>query len=168
EPGGGTLFGDAACGSPPFDAAFRRFVTELLPNNPLVSIPRDDELYSTKVGFDLADSQYTKAATAARTSPSSRASRSTATGPSSIPSTTSAVPWNDIRGSTARATPTSRLSGSPPTSSSIPPCRKKRLMAAWQSVICHLSFAIRHPPSAIRHPPSAIRHLPFQPKDVCH
>ena len=62
EPGGGTLFGDAACGSPAFDAAFRRFVTELLPNNPLVPIPRDEELYSTKVGFDLADSQYTKAA----------------------------------------------------------------------------------------------------------
>jgi hypothetical protein len=62
EPGGGTLFGDAACGSPAFDAAFRRFVTELLPDNPLVPIPRDDELYSTKVGFDLSDSQYTKAA----------------------------------------------------------------------------------------------------------
>ena len=25
-------------------------------------IPKDDELYSTKVGFDLNDSQYTKAA----------------------------------------------------------------------------------------------------------
>jgi hypothetical protein len=62
EPGGGTLFGDAACGSPAFDAAFRRFVAELLPNNPLVPIPKDDELYSTKVGFDLADCQYTKAA----------------------------------------------------------------------------------------------------------
>jgi hypothetical protein len=62
EPGGGTLFGDAACGSPAFDAAFRRFVAELLPNNPLVPIPKDDELYSTKVGFDLSDSQYTKAA----------------------------------------------------------------------------------------------------------
>ena len=62
EPGGGTLFGDSACGSPAFDAAFRRFVTELLPNNSLIPIPRDEELYSTKVGFDLADSQYTKAA----------------------------------------------------------------------------------------------------------
>jgi len=58
EPGGGTLFGDAACASPAFDAAFRRFVTELLPNNPLVPIPRDDELYSTKVGFDLGKSRY--------------------------------------------------------------------------------------------------------------
>ena len=63
EPGGGTLFADAACGSPAFDAAFRRFVAELFPGNPqLVPIPRDDELYSTKVGFDLADSQYSKAA----------------------------------------------------------------------------------------------------------
>ena len=62
EPGGGTLFADAACGSPAFDAAFRRFVAELLPDNPLVPIPRDDELYTAKVGFDLADCQYTKAA----------------------------------------------------------------------------------------------------------
>ena len=46
EPGGGTLFADAACGSPAFDAAFRRFVAELLPNNPLEPIPRDDELYT--------------------------------------------------------------------------------------------------------------------------
>jgi hypothetical protein len=59
--GGGTLFGDSTCGSPAFDVAFRRFVTELWTSNPLVPIPRDDELYSTKVGFDLADSQYTKA-----------------------------------------------------------------------------------------------------------
>jgi hypothetical protein len=62
EPGGGTLFGDAACGSPAFDAAFRQFVAELLPGHPLVPIPRDDEINSTKVGFDLSDSQYTKAA----------------------------------------------------------------------------------------------------------
>ena len=53
EPGGGTVFADAACGSPAFDASFRRFVAELLPNNPLVPIPRDDELFTTKVGFDL-------------------------------------------------------------------------------------------------------------------
>ena len=40
DPGGGTLFADAACGSAAFDASFRRFVTELLPNNPLVPIPQ--------------------------------------------------------------------------------------------------------------------------------
>ena len=42
EPGGGTIFADAACGSPAFDAAFRRFVAELFPNNPMVPIPHDD------------------------------------------------------------------------------------------------------------------------------
>src|SRR5438874_12860324 len=62
EPGGGTLFADAACGSPAFDATFRRFVAELVPNNPMVPIPRDDELYTEKVGFKLADCQSTKAA----------------------------------------------------------------------------------------------------------
>ena len=44
------------------DRAFRRFVSQLVPNNPLVAIPRDDELYTTKVGLDLSDCQYTKAA----------------------------------------------------------------------------------------------------------
>ncbi|WP_165247492.1 DUF4159 domain-containing protein [Paludisphaera soli] len=62
QPGGGTIFADAACGSPGFDASFRRFVAELFPNNPLVPIPKDDELLSNKVFFDLKDSQYTKAA----------------------------------------------------------------------------------------------------------
>ncbi len=62
EPGGGTLFADAACGSTAFDATFRRFVAELMPDNKLEPIPREDELYTTKVGLDLSDSQYTKAA----------------------------------------------------------------------------------------------------------
>ena len=39
EPGGGTLFGDAACGSPAFDAAFRKFVADLLPGSPLDADP---------------------------------------------------------------------------------------------------------------------------------
>jgi hypothetical protein len=69
EPGGGTLFADAACGSPAFDAAFRKFVAEMLPDNPLVPIPRDDEIYSRKVGFDLGDSQYSKAAGGGRDFP---------------------------------------------------------------------------------------------------
>ncbi|MBX6312883.1 MAG: DUF4159 domain-containing protein, partial [Isosphaeraceae bacterium] len=38
EPGGGTLFVDAACGSPAFDTSFRKFVAELLPDHPLVPI----------------------------------------------------------------------------------------------------------------------------------
>lgn len=61
-PGGGTLFADAACGSPAFDASFRTLVATLLPNAPLVPIPRDDEIYSKKVGYDLADVHFTKAA----------------------------------------------------------------------------------------------------------
>jgi hypothetical protein len=66
EPGGGTLFADAACGSPFFNSSFRRFVADLLPNNPLVPIPPDDELYTTKVGFDLSDVQYTSSAGGSR------------------------------------------------------------------------------------------------------
>ena len=62
EPGGGTIFADAACGSPAFDAAFRRFVAALLPDNPLVPIPHDDEIYTPKMGFDLPDVQYSPAA----------------------------------------------------------------------------------------------------------
>jgi hypothetical protein len=62
EPGGGTLFADAACGSPAFDAAFRRFVAALLPDNPLVPIPPDDEIYTQRVAFDLSDVQYSRAA----------------------------------------------------------------------------------------------------------
>lgn len=61
-PGGGTLFADAACGSPAFDTSFRKFVATLLPNGSLVPIPRDDEIYSKRVGYDLADAHYTKAA----------------------------------------------------------------------------------------------------------
>jgi hypothetical protein len=70
EPGGGTIFADAACGSAAFDAAFRRFVNELLPNNPLVSIPHDDDLYSKRIGgYDLSDVQYSKAAGGGRDYP---------------------------------------------------------------------------------------------------
>jgi hypothetical protein len=69
EPGGGTLFADAACGSPAFDTAFRRFAAELLPGHKLEPIPRDDELYTNKVGFDLRDCQYTKAAGGGRDFP---------------------------------------------------------------------------------------------------
>jgi hypothetical protein len=69
EPGGGTIFADAACGSPSFDASFRRFVKDLFPDNPLVPIPKDDELYTKKTGYDLSDVQYTKAAGGGRDFP---------------------------------------------------------------------------------------------------
>ena len=69
DPGGGTIFADAACGSPAFDASFRKFVAALLPNNPLVAIPREDEIYTKQVGFDLNDVQYSKAAGGGRDFP---------------------------------------------------------------------------------------------------
>jgi Domain of unknown function (DUF4159)/Prenyltransferase and squalene oxidase repeat len=59
---GGTLFADAACGSQAFDAAFRRFAAELMPDRKLEPIPKDDEIYNLDGGFDLKDCQYTKAA----------------------------------------------------------------------------------------------------------
>ena len=62
SPGGGTLFADAACGSPAFDAAFRRLVADLMPNNPLVPIPRHDDFYTRKLGYDLSDAHLTPAA----------------------------------------------------------------------------------------------------------
>jgi Domain of unknown function (DUF4159) len=61
-PGGGTLFADAACGSDAFDASFRRFVAELTPGNPLVPIPRDDDFYTRRLGYDLSDARRTPAA----------------------------------------------------------------------------------------------------------
>ena len=61
DPGGGTLFADAACGSPAFDASFRLLVAKILPDHPLVAIPPDDPLLSAKVGFNLKDVQYTDA-----------------------------------------------------------------------------------------------------------
>jgi hypothetical protein len=59
---GGTLFADAACGSPAFDAAFRQFVADLLPGRPLVPIPRNDDIFTRRVHFDLANEQFSKAA----------------------------------------------------------------------------------------------------------
>ena len=52
-----------------FDGSFRKFVATLLPNNPLVPIPRTDELYTTKIGFDLSDIRYTDSAGGARDFP---------------------------------------------------------------------------------------------------
>ena len=133
EPGGGTLFADAACGSPAFDAAFRRFVAELLPDHKLEPIPRDDELYTTRSASTCGIASTPRRPAAGRTSRTSRASSSTATGRSSTRSSTWAVPWSGTRGSTARATPTRAPCGSPGTSSFTPPChdhRRARLMSA--------------------------------------
>jgi len=62
DPGGGVIFADAACGSAAFDASFRKFAAELFPDHPLEPIPPNDELYHLPGGFDLSNSQYTKAA----------------------------------------------------------------------------------------------------------
>ena len=69
ERGGGMIFADAACGSVAFDAAFRRFVAELLPKNPMVLIHHNDPIFATKIGFDLHDVKYTKGAGGGRDFP---------------------------------------------------------------------------------------------------
>ena len=43
-------------------ASFRLLVAKILPDHPLVPIPRDDPLLSAKVGLDLTDVEYTAAA----------------------------------------------------------------------------------------------------------
>ncbi|MFO0959133.1 MAG: DUF4159 domain-containing protein [Isosphaeraceae bacterium] len=63
DPGGGILFADAACGSPAFDASFRKLVAELLPASTLEPIPPDDDLFSNRIGgYDLATVEYSQAA----------------------------------------------------------------------------------------------------------
>ena len=63
DPGGGTLFADAACGSTAFDTSFRALVGQMLPGRRLEPIPRDDAIYKDpRIGFDLSDVQYSKAA----------------------------------------------------------------------------------------------------------
>ena len=61
--GGGTLFADAACGSEAFDGSFRKEAAALFPNNKLVRIPPEDDLFNKNGGgYDLKDVQYSKAA----------------------------------------------------------------------------------------------------------
>ncbi len=58
----GTLFADAACGSQPFDTAFRNFAAQLFPDYPLEPIPPDDLLYSEEdLGYDLSQVEYSRA-----------------------------------------------------------------------------------------------------------
>jgi len=44
---GGTILGDACCGSPDFDKAFRALAQELFPKRPMEPIPADHPLYSS-------------------------------------------------------------------------------------------------------------------------
>jgi hypothetical protein len=62
DPGGGTIFADAACGSTSFDTSFRKLLGEMLPDHKLVPIPRDDPIYTRQVGYDLSQVKYTKGA----------------------------------------------------------------------------------------------------------
>lgn len=62
SPGGGTLFADAACGSPAFDASFRQFIADLLPTGKLEPIPKIDPFYTRGIGYDLSTIQQTPAA----------------------------------------------------------------------------------------------------------
>jgi len=62
SPGGGTLFADAACGSPAFDASFRQFIADLLPTGKLEPIPKIDPFYTRGIGYDLSTTQQTPAA----------------------------------------------------------------------------------------------------------
>jgi hypothetical protein len=62
DPGGGTFLADAACGAEAFDTSFRAFCKQLFPDKELEPIPPDDDLLSNRVGFDLSEVEYTKAA----------------------------------------------------------------------------------------------------------
>ena len=62
DPGGGTLFADAACGAEAFDRDFRKLAAALFPDRPLEPIPKHDEFYTKAIGFDLSDAQLSKAA----------------------------------------------------------------------------------------------------------
>jgi len=50
---GGFLFADACCSSAPFDASFRRLMTELFPRETLRRISLKHEVFSTRIAFDL-------------------------------------------------------------------------------------------------------------------
>lgn len=58
---GGVLFADACCGSEAFDEGFRVLMREIFPDNPLEPIPANHELYTTAIGYDLSQVQFTKA-----------------------------------------------------------------------------------------------------------
>jgi hypothetical protein len=53
---GGTILGDACCGSPDFDKAFRALAQELFPRRPLRPLPPDHPLYSSF--YQISQVQY--------------------------------------------------------------------------------------------------------------
>ena len=50
---GGVLFSDACCGLAPYDRGFRRLMEQCFPDNRLKRIPRNHEIFTAKVGYDL-------------------------------------------------------------------------------------------------------------------
>lgn len=53
---GGLLFGDAICGSEAFGESFRREMVAIFPKNPLVNIPANDPIWTSKYGgYDLKE-----------------------------------------------------------------------------------------------------------------
>ncbi|MEZ6125340.1 MAG: DUF4159 domain-containing protein [Planctomycetaceae bacterium] len=51
---GGFLFADACCGSERFDQGFRELMSQLFPEHSLQPIPADHELFTAKIGHDIA------------------------------------------------------------------------------------------------------------------
>ena len=91
EPGGGIIFADAACGSPAFDAAFRRFVAALLRATRWCRSRATTTFIPGRWASTSPDVQYSPAAGGRLDYPDSKGSSSTATGRSSTRSTTWAV-----------------------------------------------------------------------------
>ncbi|MFQ5730706.1 MAG: DUF4159 domain-containing protein [Planctomycetaceae bacterium] len=50
---GGLLFADACCGSPGFDAGFRKLMTRVFPDKTLKRIPVKHELFTSKIGHTI-------------------------------------------------------------------------------------------------------------------
>lgn len=59
---GGVLLSDACCGSERFDEAFRALIAELFPDNKLVPVPLDHELFSESIGYRISEVTLSKAA----------------------------------------------------------------------------------------------------------
>ncbi len=55
---GGVLIADACCGSPEFDRAFRRAMTEVYPERSLTAISADHEVGGTETFFDLSETRW--------------------------------------------------------------------------------------------------------------
>lgn len=50
---GGVIFADACCGSPQFDASFRKLASRLFSGKQLDRIPPDHELFQTRIGHEI-------------------------------------------------------------------------------------------------------------------